>query len=145
MTEPHIDSRTLSLVTPGGLTSEVTVRALTALQLFDYQTYLADVEWPAQPPEGDDKATHKYTLQVQRVVYELNATMAAFGLQYLHPAESIEEVKARVIRSYPLPDHIMRLALAVKELSGLAQPPAAEEEKTAQEGDAKEPADPKKA
>ena len=145
MTEPHIDSRTLSLVTPGGLTSEVTVRALTALQLFDYQTYLADVEWPAQPPEGDDKAAHKYTLQVQRVVYELNATMAAFGLQYLHPAESIEEVKARVIRSYPLPDHIMRLALAVKELSGLAQPPAAEEEKTAQEGDSKEPADPKKA
>ena len=145
MTEPHIDTRTLSLVTPGGLTSEVTVRALTALQLFDYQTYLADVEWPAQPPEGDDKAAHKYTLQVQRVVYELNATMAAFGLQYLHPAESIEEVKARVIRSYPLPDHIMRLALAVKELSGLAQPPAAEEEKTAQEGDAKEPADPKKA
>ena len=145
MTEPHIDSRTLSLVTPGGLTSEVTVRALTALQLFDYQTYLADVEWPAQPPEGDDKAAHKYTLQVQRVVYELNATMAAFGLQYLHPAESIEEVKARVIRSYPLPDHIMRLAMAVKELSGLAQPPAAEEEKTAQEGDAKEPADPKKA
>ena len=71
--------------------------------------------------------------------------MAAFGLQYLHPAESIEEVKARVIRSYPLPDHIMRLALAVKELSGLAQPPAAEEEKTAQEGDSKEPADPKKA
>lgn len=145
MTEPHIDSRTLSLVTPGGLTSEVTVRALTALQLFDYQTYLADVEWPAQPPEGDDKAAHKYTLQVQRVVYELNATMAAFGLQYLHPAESIEEVKARVIRSYPLPDHIMRLALAVKELSGLAQPPAAEEEKTAQEGDSKEPADQKKA
>ena len=145
MTEPHIDSRTLSLVTPGGLTSEVTVRALTALQLVDYQTYLADVEWPAQPPEGDDKAAHKYTLQVQRVVYELNATMAAFGLQYLHPAESIEEVKARVIRSYPLPDHIMRLALAVKELSGLAQPPAADEEKAVEEGEAQEPADPKKA
>lgn len=145
MTEPHIDSRTIKLRTPRGLESDVTVRALTALQLFDYQTYLADVEWPAQPPEGDDKAAHKYTLQVQRVVYELNATMAAFGLQYLHPAESIEEVKALVIRSYPLPDHIMRLALAVKELSGLAQPPATEEEKTAQEGDAKEPADPKKA
>jgi len=145
MTEPHIDSRTIKLRTPRGLESDVTVRALTALQLFEYQTYLADVEWPAQPQEGDDKAAHKYTLQVQRVVYELNATMAAFGLQYLHPAESIEEVKARVIRSYPLPDHIMRLALAVKELSGLAQPPAAEEEKTAQEGDAKEPADPKKA
>jgi hypothetical protein len=145
MTEPHIDSRTIKLRTPRGLESDVTVRALTALQLFDYQTYLADIEWPAQPPEGDDKAAHKYTLQVQRVVYELNATMAAFGLQYLHPAESIEEVKARVISSYPLPDHIMRLALAVKELSGLAQPPTAEEEKTAQEGDAKEPADPKKA
>ena len=145
MTEPHIDSRTLSLVTPGGLTSEVTVRALTALQLFDYQTYLADVEWPAQPLEGDDKAAHKYTLQVQRVVYELNATMAAFGLQYLHPADSIEEVRSRVIRSYPLPDHIMRLALAVKELSGLAQPPAADEEKAVEEGEAQEPADPKKA
>ena len=144
MTEPHIDSRTLNLVTPGGLTSEVTVRALTALQLFDYQTYLADVEWPAQPPEGDDKAAHKYTLQVQRVVYELNATMAAFGLQYLHPADSIEEVRSRVIRSYPLPDHIMRLALAVKELSGLAQPPAADEEKAVEEGEAQEPADPKK-
>lgn len=145
MTEPHIDSRTLSLVTPGGLTSEVTVRALTALQLFDYQTYLADVEWPAQPPEGDDKAAHKYTLQVQRVVYELNATMAAYGLHYLNPADTLDEARQRVMNSYPLPDHIMRLAVAVKALSGLAQPPAAEEEKTAQEGDAKEPADPKKA
>ena len=95
MTEPHIDSRTLSLVTPGGLTSEVTVRALTALQLFDYQTYLADVEWPAQPPEGDDKAAHKYTLQVQRVVYELNATMAAYGLHYLNPADTLDEARQR--------------------------------------------------
>ena len=144
MTEPHIDSRTIKLRTPRGLESDVTVRALTALQLFEYQTYLVDVEWPAPPQEGDKKALDKYTLQVQKALYELNATMAAFGLQYLHPAESIEEVKARVIRSYPLPDHIMRLAMAVKELSGLAQPPAAEEEKTAQEGDSKEPADPKK-
>ena len=58
------------------------------------------------------------------MVYELNATMAAFGLQYLHPAESIEEVKARVIRSYPLPDHIMRLALASSGLGSIATSPS---------------------
>ena len=107
MTEPHIDSRTIKLRTPRGLESDVTVRALTALQLFEYQTYLVDVEWPAPPQEGDKKALDKYTLQVQKALYELNATMAAFGLQYLHPADSIEEVRSRVIRSYPLPDHII--------------------------------------
>ncbi len=145
MTEPHIDSRTLNLVTPGGLTSEVTVRALTALQLFDYQTYLADVEWPAQPPEGDDKAAHKYTLQVQRVVYELNATMAAYGLHYLNPADTLDEARQRVMNSYPLPDHIMRLAVAVKALSGVATPAPSAGEPQEDDGTTKEPADPKKA
>ncbi|MDH0358030.1 hypothetical protein N7298_04235 [Aeromonas caviae] len=145
MTEPHIDSRTLSLVTPGGLTSEVTVRALTALQLFDYQTYLADVEWPAQPLEGDAKAAHKYTLQVQRVIYELNATMAAYGLHYLNPADTLDEARLRVMSSYPLPDHIMRLALAVKALSGLATPAPSAGESQEDDGESKEPVDPKKA
>ncbi|MFM1693254.1 hypothetical protein [Aeromonas salmonicida] len=145
MTEPHIDSRTLSLVTPGGLTSEVTVRALTALQLFDYQTYLADVEWPAQPLEGDAKAAHKYTLQVQRVIFELNATMAAYGLHYLNPADTLDEARQRVMNSYPLPDHIMRLALAVKALSGLATPAPSAGEPQGDDGTTKEPADPKKA
>ncbi len=146
MMEPHIDSRTITLFTPGGLSSDVTVRALSALQLFEYQTYLVDIEWPTPPPEGDKKAATKYTLQVQKVVYELNATMAAYGLQYLHPADSIDEARARVLNTYPLPDHIMRLAMAVKALSGLAQPPAAAgDEEPVGEGEAKEPVDPKKA
>lgn len=95
-------------------------------------------------PEGDKKAATKYTLQVQKVVYELNATMAAYGLQYLHPADSIDEARARVLNTYPLPDHIMRLAMAVKALSGLAQPPAASDEEPVEEGAASEPVDPKK-
>lgn len=146
MMEPHIDSRTIKLITPGGLSSDVTVRALSALQLFEYQTYLCDIEWPTPPPEGDKKAAIKYTLQVQKVVYELNVTMAAYGLQYLHPADSIDEARARVLNTYPLPDHIMRLAMAVKALSGLAQPPAAAgDEEPVGEGEAREPVDPKKA
>ncbi|MEI4992525.1 hypothetical protein U1740_19770, partial [Aeromonas caviae] len=59
MTEPHIDSRTIKLRTPRGLESDVTVRALTALQLFEYQTYLVDVEWPAPPQEGDKKGSSR--------------------------------------------------------------------------------------
>ena len=103
------------------------------------------MEWPAQPPEGDDKAAHKYTLQVQRVVYELNATMAAYGLHYLNPADTLDEARQRVMNSYPLPDHIMRLAVAVKALSGLATPAPSAGEPQEDDGTTKEPADPKKA
>ena len=39
----------------------------------------------------------------------------------------------------------MRLAMAVKALSGLAQPPAASDEEPVDEGEAEEPVDPKKA
>lgn len=121
MTEPHIDSRTLNLVLPRrvdlrghrpGADGPATVR------LPDLSGGRG-VACPA--PEGDDKAAHKYTLQVQRVVYELNA-MAAYGLHYLNPADTLDEARQRVMNSYPLPDHIMRLAVAVKALSGLATP-----------------------
>ena len=43
MMEPHIDSRTITLLTPGGLSSDVTVRALSALQLFEYNTFIFDL------------------------------------------------------------------------------------------------------
>ncbi|MBV7439062.1 hypothetical protein [Aeromonas sp. sif2416] len=144
MIEPLIDSRIVKLITPGGISADVTVRALNALQLFEYQSGLVDVEWPEAPPEGDARAIHKHTLKVQKLIYELNVTMAAFGLQYLHPGKPIDEVKALVMESY-LPDHALRLAMAVKALSGLATAPASEDSPAADADEQREPTDPKKA
>ncbi|MEI4939754.1 hypothetical protein [Aeromonas caviae] len=141
--EPLIDSREVTLVTPGGMTATVIVRALTGLQMFDYQELLLTKysDWPQQPEfPASDSDMARYSLEVQKHVGRLNLLMSAFGLSYLHPDKTIEQVIEWVAESYPNLDHQLRLAIAVKSLSGL-EPPAPTDAGSEQEV---APLDPKK-
>ncbi len=141
--EPLIDSREIPLTTPGGKTASVVVRALTGLQMFEYQELLLTKysDWPQQPERpASDSDQARYMLAVQKHVSRLNLLMAAFGLSYQRPQDTIDQVIEWVVASYPNLEHQLRLALAVKSLSGL-EPPA-----TTDAGSEKEvaPLDPKK-
>lgn len=127
--EPLIDSRTLTLITRGGLSSEVTVRAMTGLQLFEYQTLLLTDygDWPVQPPPpATDTDMARYSIAVQQHLSRLHLLLAAFGLAYQHPDKTLDEVIAWIEAQYPQLDHHLKLAMAVKALSGLEPPPPAD-------------------
>ncbi|WP_323952983.1 hypothetical protein [Aeromonas hydrophila] len=124
--EPLIDSREVTLVTPGGLSASVVVRALTGLQMFEYQELLLTKysDWPQQPaPPASDSDMARYMIDVQKHVSRLNLLLAAFGLSYQHADKTLDQVVEWVTASYPNLDHQLRLAMAVKALSGL-EPPA---------------------
>lgn len=141
--EPLIDSREVTLVTPGGISATVIVRALTGLQMFDYQELLLTKfsDWP-QLPEAptSDSDMARYTYAVNKHVARLNLLMASFGLSYLHPDKTIEEVVDWVEQAYPILEHHRQLAMTVKALSGL-EPPAPTDAGSEQEV---APLDPKK-
>jgi len=141
--EPLIDSREVTLVTPGGLSASVVVRALTGLQMFEYQELLLTKhsDWPQQPtPPASDSDMARYMFEVQKHVSRLNLLLAALGLSYLHPDKTLDQVIEWVAASYPNLDHQLRLAMAVKALSGL-EPPAPTDAGSEQEV---APLDPKK-
>ncbi|MEA9437437.1 hypothetical protein VCX44_16900 [Aeromonas caviae] len=123
--EPLIDSREVTLVTPGGLSASAVVRALTGLQMFEYQELLLTKysDWPQQPEHpASDSDMARYMIAVQKHVSRLNLLMAAFGLSYQHPDKTIDQVIEWVAESYPNLEHHLRLAMAVKSLSGLEPP-----------------------
>lgn len=136
-----VATRTLTLKGKQG-EAAVEVHQLNGLQLFDYQQALLCVEWPS--PDGiiDPREQQQTLLRIHRLTFEMNLLLAAQGLHYLHPELDIEQMKARVLASYPDPAHVLRLAMAVKELSGLATLAAEAEE--AKRDEPAEPIDPKK-
>lgn len=118
----------------------VEVHQLDGLQLFDYQMALLSVEWPTAEGITDPRQEQKTILTIQRLTFEMNLLMAALGLSHYQPDLPVEQMKKWVLANYPDSAHVLRIAMAAKELSGLTaltNEPA--------EGEAQpEPVDPKK-
>ncbi len=131
--------RALTLTSKAG-SENVEVQQINALQLFDYQEALFSVEWPEVDENADQLAQQKTLLAIHRTTYELNRLLAAMGLHYKHPELDIEQMKAWVLENYPDAAHVLRMAMAVKEISGLASIAKADAEDT----EKPEPVDPKK-
>lgn len=134
-----METRVLTLKAKRGKQERVEVRQLDALQLFDYQESLLSAPWPTIDQNADEQAQKKTLLDIQRVTLELNVLLAALGLHYLYPDLKLEQMKRKVLECYPDPAHILRLAMAVKEISGLAMLAADSDEPAPAE-----PIDPKK-
>jgi len=134
-----METRVLTLKAKRGKQERVEVRQLDALQLFDYQEALLSAPWPTIDQNADEQAQKKTLLDIQRVTLELNVLLAALGLHYLYPDLKLEQMKRKVLECYPDPAHILRLAMAVKEISGLAMLAADSDEPAPAE-----PIDPKK-
>lgn len=134
-----METRVLALKAKRGKQERVEVRQLDALQLFDYQEALLSAPWPTIDQNADELAQKKTLLDIQRVTLELNVLLAALGLHYLYPDLKLEQMKRKVLECYPDPAHILRLAMAVKEISGLAMLAADSDEPAPAE-----PIDPKK-
>ncbi|WP_323932712.1 hypothetical protein [Aeromonas hydrophila] len=134
-----METRVLTLKAKRGKQERVEVRQLDALQLFDYQEALLSAPWPTIDENADEQAQKKTLLDIQRVTLELNVLLAALGLHYLYPDLKLEQMKRKVLECYPDPAHILRLAMAVKEISGMAMLAADSDEPAPAE-----PIDPKK-
>lgn len=115
-----METRVLTLKAKRGKQERVEVRQLDALQLFDYQEALLSAPWPTIDQNADEQAQKKTLLDIQRVTLELNVLLAALGLHYLYPDLKLEQMKRKVLECYPDPAHVLRLAMAVKEISGMA-------------------------
>lgn len=115
-----METRVLTLKAKRGKQERVEVRQLDALQLFDYQEALLSAPWPTIDQNADEQAQKKTLLDIQRVTLEFNVLLAALGLHYLYPDLKLEQMKRKVLECYPDPAHILRLAMAVKEISGMA-------------------------
>lgn len=131
--------RTLTLTSKVG-TEKVELQQLNGLQLFDYQAVLLSVDWPVVDEEADERQQKKTLLAIHRITYELNLLLAALGLHHKHPDFDIEQMKAWVLAHYPDSAHVLRMAMAVKEISGLVSIAPAD----AKTEDKPEPIDPKK-
>lgn len=131
--------RTLTLTSKAG-SEQVELQQLNGLQLFDYQAALLSVDWPSVDEEADERQQKKTLLAIHRITYELNLLLAAMGLHHKHPELDIEQMKAWVLAHYPDSAHVLRLAMAVKEISGLASIAKAD----ADDAEKPEPVDPKK-
>lgn len=134
-----IETRTLTLKGKGK-SSSVVVHQLNGLQLFDYQMALLSVEWPQVEGIEDPLQQQKTLLTIQRLTFEMSLLLAAMGLNHNQPDLDVEQMKAWVLKNYPDSAHVLRIAMAVKELSGLA---ALAKEAASGEGNL-EPVDPKK-
>lgn len=134
-----METRVLTLKAKRGKQERVEVRQLDALQLFDYQEALLSAPWPTIDQNADEQAQKKTLLDIQRVTLELNVLLAALGLHYLYPDLKLEQMKRKVLECYPDPAHVLRLAMAVKEISGMAMLAADSDEPAPAE-----PIDPKK-
>ncbi|MGL6585469.1 hypothetical protein ACSZOO_11550 [Aeromonas hydrophila] len=115
-----METRVLTLKAKRGMQERVEVRQLDALQLFDYQEALLSAPWPTIDQNAAEQAQKKTLLDIQRVTLELNVLLAALGLHYLYPDLKLEQMKRKVLECYPDPAHVLRLAMAVKEISGMA-------------------------
>lgn len=131
--------RTLTLTSKVG-SEKVELQQLNGLQLFDYQAALLSVDWPVVDEAADKRKQQKTLLAIHRVTYELNLLLAAMGLHHKHPELDIEQMKAWVLAHYPDSAHVLRMAMAVKEISGLASLAKAD----AEDAEKPEPVDPKK-
>ena len=131
--------RTLALTSKVG-SEKVELQQLNGLQLFDYQAVLLSVDWPEVDEKAGQRAQQKTLLAIHRITYELNLLLAAMGLHYKHPELDIEQMKAWVLAHYPDSAHVLRMAMAVKEISGLASIAKAD----AEDAEKPEPVDPKK-
>lgn len=134
-----IETRTLTLKGKGKSAS-VVVHQLNGLQLFDYQMALLSVEWPQVEGIADPLQQKKTLLTIQRLTFEMSLLLAAMGLNHYQPDLDVEQMKAWVLKNYPDSAHVLRIAMAVKEVSGLA---ALAKEAASGEGKL-EPVDPKK-
>ncbi|MDX7852989.1 hypothetical protein [Aeromonas caviae] len=134
-----IETRTLTLKGKGK-SSSVVVHQLNGLQLFDYQMALLSVEWPQVEGITAPLQQQKNLLTIQRLTFEMSLLLAAMGLNHYQPDLDVEQMKAWVLKNYPDSAHVLRIAMAVKELSGLA---ALAKEAASGEGKL-EPVDPKK-
>lgn len=135
-------TRPLTLKGRLGGEAKVVVHQLNGLQLFDYQTALLSVEWPAVEGITDPLQQKKTILTIQRLTFEMSLLLAAMGLNHYQPDLDVEQMKAWVLANYPDPEYVLRIAMAVKELSGLAG--LAEEAGGAKGDEPAEPVDPKK-
>ena len=131
--------RTLALTSKVG-SENVELQQLNGLQLFAYQTALLSVDWPEVDEKADQRAQQKTLLAIHRITYELNLLLAAMGLHDKHPELDIVQLKAWVLAHYPDSAHVLRMAMAVKEISGLASIAKAD----ADDAEKPEPVDPKK-
>jgi hypothetical protein len=134
-----VETRSLTLKSKGKSAS-VVVHQLNGLQLFDYQMALLSVEWPQVEGITDPLQQQKTLLTIQRLTFEMSLLLAAMGLIHYQPDLDVEQMKAWVLKNYPDSAHVLRIAMAVKELSGLA---ALAKEAASDEGNL-EPVDPKK-
>lgn len=135
-------TRPLTLKGRLGGEAKVVVHQLNGLQLFDYQTALLSVDWPSLEGISDPRELQKTILTSQRITFEISLLLAALGLHHDHPELDIEQMKAWVLANYPDPAYVLRIAMAVKELSGLAG--LAEEAEDAKGDEPAEPVDQKK-
>lgn len=124
----------------GEKSATVVVHQLDGLQLFDYQMALLSVEWPQVEGITDPLQQQKTMLTIQRLTFEMSLLLAALGLNHCQPDLDVEQMKVWVLSNYPDPAHVLRIAMVVKELSGLVG--LAEE--SAKGNDKPEPVDPKK-
>ena len=131
--------RTLTLSSNVG-SEQVELQQLNGLQLFDYQAALLSVDWPKVEEKASQREQQKTLLAIHRITYELNLLLAAMGLHHKHPELDVEQMKAWVLAHYPDSAHVLRMAMAVKEISGLASLAKAD----ADDAEKPEPVDPKK-